>query len=138
MSNKLHIGILAAGKGSRMESTLPKVLHKLNGKSLIDYVLDTASELNPDSITLVVGFQKDMVKNHNNLVVVYISKLDDKLSVLVGVSKNITSEYNAGNIVKKLTGFIGGSGGGQADLAQAGGGDIEKLTILEKELPNFL
>jgi UDP-N-acetylglucosamine diphosphorylase/glucosamine-1-phosphate N-acetyltransferase len=64
VSNKLHIGILAAGKGSRMESTLPKVLHKLNGKSLIDYVLDTASELNPDSITLVVGFQKDMVKDH--------------------------------------------------------------------------
>ena len=64
MNNKLHIGILAAGKGSRMESKLPKVLHKLNGKSLIDYVLDTASELNPDSITLVVGFQKDRVKNH--------------------------------------------------------------------------
>ena len=64
MNNKLHIGILAAGKGSRMESKLPKVLHKLNGKSLIDYVLDTASELNPDSITLVVGFEKDRVKNH--------------------------------------------------------------------------
>ncbi len=64
MNNQLHIGILAAGKGSRMESELPKVLHQLNGKSLIDYVLDTASELNPDSITLVVGFQKDRVKNH--------------------------------------------------------------------------
>ena len=64
MSSKLHVGILAAGKGSRMESKLPKVLHKLNGRSLIDYVLNTASELNPDSITLVVGFQKDLVKNH--------------------------------------------------------------------------
>ena len=64
MNNQLHIGILAAGKGSRMESELPKVLHQLNGKSLIDYVLDTASELNPDSITLVVGFQKNRVKNH--------------------------------------------------------------------------
>ena len=64
MISKLHVGILAAGKGSRMESKLPKVLHKLNGISLIDYVLNTASELNPDSITLVVGFQKDLVKNH--------------------------------------------------------------------------
>jgi len=64
MTSKLHVGILAAGKGSRMESKLPKVLHKLNGRSLIDYVLNTASELNPDSITLVVGFQKDLVKNH--------------------------------------------------------------------------
>ena len=75
MNNQLHIGILAAGKGSRMESELPKVLHQLNGKSLIDYVLDTASELNPDSITLVVGFQKDRVKNHiKNDNVNYVSQ----------------------------------------------------------------
>ena len=64
MNNKLHIGILAAGKGSRMDSDLPKVLHQLNGKSLIDYVLETASELRPKSITLVVGFKKELVKNH--------------------------------------------------------------------------
>ncbi len=64
MNNQLYIGILAAGKGSRMESDLPKVLHKLNGKSLIDYVLETASKLIPESITLVVGFQKNLVKNH--------------------------------------------------------------------------
>jgi len=75
MNNQLHIGILAAGKGSRMESELPKVLHQLNGKSLIDYVLDTASELNPDSITLVVGFHKDRVKNHiQNDNVNYVSQ----------------------------------------------------------------
>lgn len=64
MNNKLHIGILAAGKGSRMDSDLPKVLHQLSGKSLIDYVLETASELRPKSITLVVGFKKELVKNH--------------------------------------------------------------------------
>jgi UDP-N-acetylglucosamine diphosphorylase/glucosamine-1-phosphate N-acetyltransferase len=64
MNNQLHIGILAAGKGSRMESNLPKVLHQLSGKSLIDYVLDTASQLTPKSITLVVGFEKELVKDH--------------------------------------------------------------------------
>ena len=75
MNNQLHIGILAAGKGSRMESELPKVLHELNGKSLIDYVIDTASELNPNSITLVVGFQKDRVKNHiQNNKIHYVSQ----------------------------------------------------------------
>ena len=79
MSSKLHVGILAAGKGSRMESKLPKVLHKLNGISLIDYVLNTASELNPDSITLVVGFQKDLVKNHiKNNSINYVSQ-DEQL-----------------------------------------------------------
>ena len=75
MSSELHIGILAAGKGSRMESTLPKVLHKLNGKSLIDYVLETASELKPQSTTLVVGFEKDLVKSHTkNYKVNYVSQ----------------------------------------------------------------
>jgi len=79
MNNQLHIGILAAGKGSRMESPLPKVLHELNGKSLINYVLETASELNPNSITLVVGFQKDLVKNHiKNDNVRYVSQ-DEQL-----------------------------------------------------------
>ena len=58
-----------------MESPLPKVLHELNGKSLINYVLETASELNPNSITLVVGFQKDRVKNHiKNENVRYVSQ----------------------------------------------------------------
>ena len=79
MSNKLHIGILAAGKGSRMESTLPKVLHKLNGKSLIDYVLETASELNPESTTLVVGFEKDLVKSHTQHYKVNYVSQDNQL-----------------------------------------------------------
>ncbi len=109
-----------------------RIAKNVNGIRLIYKQID-----NVNSKLLRIAIQ-DMIKNHNNLVVVYASKLDNKLSVLVGVSKNITSEYNAGDIVKKLTGFIGGSGGGQAELAQAGGGDIEKLTVLEKELPSFL
>ncbi len=40
MNNELRVIILAAGKGTRMNSDLPKVLHKLQGKALIDYVID--------------------------------------------------------------------------------------------------
>jgi bifunctional UDP-N-acetylglucosamine pyrophosphorylase / glucosamine-1-phosphate N-acetyltransferase len=36
--------ILAAGKGKRMKSELPKVLHKLNGRYIVDYVIDSARE----------------------------------------------------------------------------------------------
>lgn len=57
--------ILAAGKGTRMMTPhLPKVLHRLNNKPMIDYVVDTANNLNPDRIIVVVGYKHPQVINH--------------------------------------------------------------------------
>ena len=53
----IHIVILAAGKGTRMKSARPKVLHHVAGRPLIDYVLSTAATLNPCTTTVVVGHQ---------------------------------------------------------------------------------
>ena len=64
MNNKLRIVVLAAGKGTRMNSDLPKVLHKLNSKPLLDYVLDESELLNPLESILIVGFKKDQVISH--------------------------------------------------------------------------
>ena len=58
----LHVVILAAGKGTRMKSHLPKVVHKIGALTLIERVLRTASGLFPDSITVVVGHRADEVK----------------------------------------------------------------------------
>ena len=44
--------ILAAGKGTRMNSEIPKVLHKINNKSLIEHVVESAKSLNPSSRNL--------------------------------------------------------------------------------------
>ena len=54
--------VLAAGKGTRMKSAMPKVLHRLAGKPLLGHVLDTALELNPASITVVIGHGADQVR----------------------------------------------------------------------------
>ncbi len=51
----LHVIILAAGQGTRMRSRLPKVLHPLGGKPLLAHVIDTALQLQPDSIHVVYG-----------------------------------------------------------------------------------
>ena len=64
MNKELRVIILAAGKGTRMNSDLPKVLHKLKGKPLLDYVIDESELLNPKEIILVVGFKKDRVIKH--------------------------------------------------------------------------
>jgi UDP-N-acetylglucosamine diphosphorylase/glucosamine-1-phosphate N-acetyltransferase len=66
MNNELRIVVLAAGKGTRMSSDLPKVLHKLKGSPLIDYVLNESELLNPVETILVVGFKKDQVISHTN------------------------------------------------------------------------
>jgi len=64
MNKELIIIILAAGKGSRMNSSLPKVLHTLQGAALIDHVLDESQILNPIETILVVGFKKEQVILH--------------------------------------------------------------------------
>lgn len=53
--------VLAAGQGTRMKSSLPKVLHRLGGMPLIGHVLDTAMSLEPETIITVVRHDRDRV-----------------------------------------------------------------------------
>ncbi|GAA5251925.1 alanine--tRNA ligase [Candidatus Rickettsia kedanie] len=82
---------------------------------------------------------ENLTKKVEDLIVVYITGNNDKLSITVAVSKAITDKYNAGIIAKELSLFLGGSGGGgQASLAQAGGSDIGKLTNIHEKLYSLL
>jgi bifunctional UDP-N-acetylglucosamine pyrophosphorylase/glucosamine-1-phosphate N-acetyltransferase len=58
----IHVAILAAGKGTRMKSDRPKVLHLAAGEPLIAHVLRAADALAPETITVVVGHLADAVK----------------------------------------------------------------------------
>lgn len=60
--NVVDIIILAAGKGTRMYSDLPKVLHPIAGKPMLEHVLDTAEQLNSRHIHVVTGFQAEQVR----------------------------------------------------------------------------
>ena len=55
MISRLNIVILAAGKGSRMHSALPKVLHPLGGRPLLGHVIDAARKLDPAKLLVVYG-----------------------------------------------------------------------------------
>ena len=59
---KLRVVILAAGKGTRMRSDLPKVLHKVANKPMVEHVIDTARSLKPDAINLIYGHGGDQLQ----------------------------------------------------------------------------
>jgi bifunctional UDP-N-acetylglucosamine pyrophosphorylase/glucosamine-1-phosphate N-acetyltransferase len=56
--------VLAAGAGTRMKSTKPKVLHEVLGLTLLDHVLHAASDLNSKKTLVIVGHGRDQVKEH--------------------------------------------------------------------------
>ena len=57
----LHVVILAAGKGTRMKSVGPKVLHRVAGRPMVEYVLNATRTLAPETTTIVVGHQADVL-----------------------------------------------------------------------------
>jgi bifunctional UDP-N-acetylglucosamine pyrophosphorylase/glucosamine-1-phosphate N-acetyltransferase len=62
MSADTHVVILAAGQGTRMKSRLPKVLHSVAGRPMIEHVLRTAESISPATVTLIVGHGGDVLR----------------------------------------------------------------------------
>ncbi len=56
--------VLAAGEGTRMKSALPKVLHTVCGRSMLDHVLTAARELDPADLVVVVGHRREELISH--------------------------------------------------------------------------
>ena len=73
----LDVLILAAGLGTRMKSDLAKVLHRLDGRPLINHVCRTATALAPQSIYVVIGHQGEEVK------AAVLNELDEQQAVFV-------------------------------------------------------
>ncbi len=68
-------------------------------------------------------------------IIISISTFEDKVGVAVGVSKDLTSNYDAVHLVKIASEILGGKGGGgRKDFAQAGGLDKNKIEIVFKEI----
>ena len=57
-----HVVILAAGKGTRMQSAIPKVLHRVAGLSMLEHVLRAVRPLQASSTTIVVGYGAECVR----------------------------------------------------------------------------
>lgn len=62
MKDSLKVVILAAGKGTRMKSDLPKVVHKCNGSSMVHHVIEASKAAGAEEICVIVGYKADVVK----------------------------------------------------------------------------
>ncbi|MCA1837049.1 MAG: NTP transferase domain-containing protein, partial [Actinobacteria bacterium] len=56
--------VLAAGEGTRMHSAIPKVLHPLAGRTLVEHAVRAAAGLEPEHLVVVIGHGRDAVDAH--------------------------------------------------------------------------
>jgi len=105
----------------------------------IKLVAREVAGLDKDGLRALVDKQRDKIKSG---VVVLASPSDGKVSIVVGVTPDLTKKIPAGQVVKQLAPIVGGGGGGRPDFAEAGGKDASKIkdllaasrTLVEKML----
>ena len=68
---------MAAGKGTRMNTEIPKVLHKLNNKTMIEHVIDTTQKIKPEKLIVIVGYKNELIKEQlKNYDIEYVEQLE--------------------------------------------------------------
>ena len=80
--------------------------------------------LDKDGLRTLVDQQRDRIKSG---VVIFAAPSDGKVTVVVGVTPDLTTRVPAGQVVKQLAPIVGGGGGGRPDFAEAGGKDPSKI-----------
>jgi len=93
----------------------------------VKLVARQVSGLDKDGLRALVDQHRDRIKSG---VVVLASPSDGKVSIVVGVTPDLTKKAPAGLIVKQLAPIVGGGGGGRPDFAEAGGKDPSKIDEL--------
>jgi alanyl-tRNA synthetase len=78
----------------------------------------------------------DMAKERlRSGVVVTAAVVDERVALVVGVTPDLTRRVHAGELAKAVASLVNGSGGGRADMAQAGGRSPEKLSEALAQVP---
>lgn len=81
----------------------------------------------------------DQLKNKlGSGVVVLLTAQDDKVSLIAGVTKDLTGQIKAGDLVRELASRLGGKGGGRPDMAQGGGTDVSAVPAALQAVPELV
>ena len=93
----------------------------VNGVKLLVSQLDNVE---PKMLRTMVD---DLKNQLGSAIIVLATTADDKVSLIVGVTKDLTSKVKAGELIADIAQQVGGKGGGRPDMAQAGGTNVQAL-----------
>src|SRR3989344_335767 len=92
-----YIILLAAGKGTRMNSNIPKVLHLIGCKPLIHWTIDLIKKIKPSNTVIISGYESDKVQKS---IEEYVN---DAINIAFAVQKNLKGTANAVSVgLKKI------------------------------------
>jgi len=104
MTKAIAIIVLAAGKGTRMKSSMPKVMHKVAGKTLISYAMQSVCAILPKSVTLVIGEGMDEVVKEASHAFPSVSAVVQKNRL--GTADAVKSAINGNSELNNFNGTI--------------------------------
>ena len=108
---------LVSGKGTDTSSEVEKL-------GDISLVIKNVEGMDAKTLRSFIDNTKNQIQSG---VVIIGSATNGKVLLAAGVTKDLTDQFHAGNILKEIAVVVGGSGGGRPDMAQAGGTQTEKL-----------
>jgi alanyl-tRNA synthetase len=101
----------------------------------VSYLVREVSNISIDNLRMLADEYRNQLGSG---VVVLGMKTTGKVSLITAITKDLTHRLNAGKIVKEIAVLVEGSGGGRADLAEAGGKNPEKLSEALARVPSIL
>ncbi|MDF1629653.1 MAG: alanine--tRNA ligase [Alcanivoracaceae bacterium] len=119
---------LASGTGNDLSAQVQEV----NGVKLLAAQLDGA-----DGKALRTAMDK-LKDKLGSAVILLAAPEGDKISIVAGVTKDLTDRFNAGELVRHVSEQLGGKGGGRADMAQGGGTDLAALPKALADIPGWI
>ena len=113
---------LKTKQASQAGADLAKQAEQINGVNVVVQQIDNVD-------AKVLRTMVDDLKNQlGTAIIVFGSVVDDKVSLIVGVTKDLTDKVKAGELVGEMAQHVGGKGGGRPDMAMAGGSEPQHLS----------
>ncbi len=94
-TGNVAVVVLCAGRGKRMKSDLPKVMHKVAGRTMLSHVLDTADRLGPEQLVVVIGSEMDDVARAASPATTVVQNPPDGTAGAVRVARECLAQFCA-------------------------------------------